>query len=271
MHLLHKCLLLFLLILPLRWHCLQADEMSQEEGIRKKCPSVNAHQLYIGPEFYYIQRSRKGGTRQSGGLYAGKIGYDYIKRYRFYVGAEALYGQGTLEGHSGAGNKLKSFFTDMYAEGRVGYTLQQKEGYRFSLTPFIGGGYAEEKNNFIKPSPLTVHFRTYFTYAVGGFLSQMSWNRCFDIGVNFKVKYMIDARSKVSHDPEVENVKMLVKNEMHYRIELPLTYHYGECFWLSLVPFYEYRHYGNQPNYPFDFLETRLKLYGATLKLMYCL
>lgn len=38
---------------------------------------------------------------------------------------------------------------------------------------------------------------------------------------------------------------------------------------VGLVPFYEYRFYGHRANFPFDFLETKLKLYGATLKLHY--
>ena len=51
----------------------------------------------------------------------------------------------------------------------------------------------------------------------------------------------------------------------------------GDIFLLLAMPlpcgqhgsFFEYRSYGHQVNFPFDFLELKLKLSGATLKLEY--
>lgn len=256
---------------PIFGLCLSETESNacciEEIKCVKRCP----HRIYVGPEAYYLRRDREGGTRQEGGVYGARAGYDYIKRYCFYVGGEAAYGRGRLHGHSGTGHRLKSTFIDASIEGRVGYTFQQKEGCRFAFTPFVGGGYIVEKNNFIHPTPITVHFRTECSYVTAGFLSSMTCSPCFDIGINFKAKYMIDARNQVSHDADSDVHKMLIKNEMHYRVDLPLTYYLCSDFALSLVPFYEYRHYGNQANFPFDFLDTQLNMYGVTLKLTGCL
>lgn len=249
------------------WNWPWNNDCSDDECVT---PERYFNRVYIGPEIYHACRTREGGTHQSGTVYGARCGYDYVKRFNFYVGGEALYGKGHLTGHSTKTKKIKSAFTDLMIEGRAGYTFQQKTGYRFSLTPFVGGGYAVEKNNFIHPTPLHVHFRTQYSYALAGFLSQMSWSPSLDIGINFKARYMIDAKNRVTHDPDFDNFDMLIKNEWHYRVELPITYYVNPKFLLALVPFYEYRHYGGQPNYPFDFLETKLCLYGATLRFVGC-
>ncbi len=230
-----------------------------------------ANQLYIGPEIYHVQRMRDGGAKQLGWVYGVRAGYEHIKRCKFYWGGDALYGKGTLSGRSASEDELKSKFIDKSIEGRFGYTFQRKTGYKFAFTPFIGIGYAEECNNFISPSPLRVHFKLRFSYGVVGFLSKMSWSPCLDIGVNFKAKFLYDAKNCVSHDPDIDGLRMLVKNQTHYRVELPMTYRKSENFFLSLVPFYEFRHYGGQVNFPFDFLETKLNIYGVTFKFLYCL
>jgi len=230
------------------------------------------HQFYIGPEIYHVHRNREGGTKQNGTIYGVRGGYDRIKRYHFYWGFDALYGKGTLDGKSGAGNKIKSTFTDTFAEGRFGYTFQQKCGYRLSLTPFGGVGYMSERNNFKRPSPIPAHFNIRSWYGVAGFLSQASPTDRFDIGINFKARFLYDPKCKVSHDPDSENSTQLINEKIHYRVELPLTYHYWECcdnFLISLVPFYEFRQYGKRVNYPFDFFGTKLNIYGATLKFIY--
>lgn len=239
-----------------------------EEVSNQCCPHSFVNQLYVGPEIYHVRRVREGGTKQSGWIFGFRAGYEHIKRFKFYWGGDVLYGKGTLEGHS-TGSKLRSRFIDKNIEGRFGYTFQQKVGYRLALTPFIGAGYGEECNNFVSPSPLKVHFKLRFNYAVAGFLSKMNLSPCLSLGFNFKARFLYDAKNHVAHDPEIDNFKMLVKNQMHYRLELPISYQRTEHFLLNLVPFYEFRHYGGQVNFPFDFLESKLNIYGATLKFLY--
>lgn len=227
------------------------------------------HHFYVEPEIYHVRRLREGGTKQSGWLFGAKIGYDHLKRYKFYWGGHLLYAAGRLSGHSGNDDKLKSNFTDFEVEGRFGYTFEQKNCWRLSFTPYIGYGYAVEKNNFIHPSPLHIHFKLYYSYFPIGFYFQMSPTDCFDIGLNFKAKYLFETKNKATNDPNHESSTMLVQNEMHYRVELPLTYHYNECFFASLIPFYEFRHYGFHSNFPFDFLDTKLRIYGLGVRLTY--
>ena len=233
--------------------------------------SWKRNQLFIGPEVYYARREREGGTHQSGPVIGVRAGYDHIKRYKFYWGGDLLYAWGRLDGKTADSTKIKSNFIDFDVEGRFGYTFQQKCGYQFSFTPYFGYGYAQERNNFIKPSPLLIHSNIFYTYFPVGFLSQMTLSPCWTVGINFKAKFLWDTKNKISHDPENDSLKMLVKNEIHYRVELPATYQYCENVLFSVVPFYEFRKYGNQANYPFNFLETKWNLYGVTLKLIYCL
>ncbi|MBA3721638.1 MAG: hypothetical protein H0W88_04480 [Parachlamydiaceae bacterium] len=227
------------------------------------------HIFYAGPEIYYVNRLREKGAKQKGWVYGGRVGYDRIKRNRIYWGLDAVYAGGRLHGHSSKGSELKSNFYDANIEGRIGYTFQQKRSCRIFVTPFLGGGYGEETNNFVHPSPLTIHTQIKYGYVCGGFLSGMSVGCDWFIGLNFKAKYLIDAKNKISHDSEFDDVTMRVKNEMQYRVELPVVYKWCYGFDFGVVPFYEYRHYGQQVNFPFDFIETKLNIYGATFKLIY--
>lgn len=231
-----------------------------------------ANHLFVGPEIYHVHRTREGGTSQKGPIFGVRVGYEHIKRFKFYWGADVLYGRGTIKGHSGSGFKLKSKFTDLMAEGRLGYTFQQKCGYQLAFTPYVGGGYAIEKNNFLEPSPLLVHFRINYWYIPFGFLSQMTIKQnLLYLGLNFKVRYVMDAKSRVSKDPEFGSTSGLIKERMQYRVEVPLTYGCHGQIDLSAVPFYEWRTYGKHAGFPFDFLETKLRIYGILLKFIYSL
>jgi hypothetical protein len=252
------------------------------------CCSLTANQWiktyaldpYIGPEIYYVNREKEGGAKQGGTLYGVRIGYDRVKRYKFYWGIDGLWAKGVLEGHrkrealqgETLKDHLKSDFTDINVEARLGYTFQSKSWRCASLTPFGGLGYFWEKNHYKHHSPLHVQFKNNFTYIVGGFLSQVFILPTWSAGFNFKVRYLLEAEQKVEGDPEYGNLTQHYEERLQYRAEVPVTHFYcwGGCpLAVSLVPFFEYRAYGHRANFPFDFLEVKLKLYGATLKFHY--
>lgn len=234
------------------------------------CSKIQGHLPYIGSDIYYVHRSRENGSKQSGPVAGVRVGYDYIKRYRPYFGIEGVWAQGTLTGHSGEGKRTKATFTDMYAEGRVGYTLQQKAGWQAFFTPFVGGGYLEEKTNFVSPSPSRYHNKLKFPYVTAGFLSGLTLMPRLDLGLSFKLRYMWEPKNCVTHDPKFDDSEQLIKNEkLQYRVELPFIYKWNKRFLISLGPFYEYRHYGSHANFPSNFFETTLQMYGGTLRLIY--
>src|ERR1700733_6863002 len=142
------------------------------------------HHLAIGPEVYYLSRTRKQGTHQDGWLCGGRLNYDYFGRYLFYFGCETAYANGNLKGHSGNGTKIKSNFSDFMIEGRVGYTFQSKSASCARFTPFIGYGQFIEWNNYVHPTPLRYHFRNTFSYVLLGALCKVFPNRCTSLGLN---------------------------------------------------------------------------------------
>lgn len=227
------------------------------------------HTISLGPEVYYAKRSRNGGTKQHGTPVGVRLTYDYIKRYCFYVGGQAFYGTGTLDGHTGSGSKIRSRLTDAQIEGSVGYTLQMKCSPYFAFTPYIGYGYFQEINKFTPPSPLIVKYTIQYNYLAFGFLSSVTINPCFTAGLNARFRSPWETHCKVTDDPDFENFRQKVGDRIQFRIELPLTYT-GDllCNWLqiSLVPFYERRLYGERENYPFDFFKTTFNIYGANLQ-----
>ncbi|WP_068470984.1 hypothetical protein [Candidatus Protochlamydia phocaeensis] len=232
---------------------------------------TGGNQVFVGPEIYHVKRTKEGGAAQHGYLYGVRVGYERVKRYKVYWGLDGLYATGSLKGKLD-GQHLKSNLTDINLEERVGYTFQAKCDWRPSLTPFIGIGYFWEKNNYKHPSDMQIHFHNRFSYIPVGFLSSVQFGPYFSMGVNFKARIILEGKNEVSNDPKFDDVTQNYEEKIHYRIELPFTYE--RCYWgkelgISLVPFYEYRQYGHRPNFPFDFLETKFKLYGVTLKFLY--
>lgn len=240
------------------------------------CAYSNERQLInylsVGPESYWVVRTKGGGTRQTGVLWGGRATYERLKRYGWYIGADILYASGTLDGKSGNDNKIRSRLTDTNVESRFGYTLQHKSNCGFSLTPFFGIGYFRETNNFSHPTPIPVHFRNTFSYIPIGFLSHMYVTPQFGMGLNFKVRYLYRHKVKATRDPEHDSLHLHYQEKLQYRIELPFTYDKCICnrLWrINLVPFYEYRNYGQMPTYPFDFIKTKFQIYGAYLQLTF--
>jgi hypothetical protein len=225
----------------------------------------------VGPEIYYMTREREGGARQSGTLYGVRLGYDHIQRYKLYSGVDALWATGIMDGHLHE-EKLRSRFTDINVEVRLGFTFQSKFWRAISFSPYTGIGYFWEKNNYQHPSPLTIHFSNTFSYVPIGFLSQIFLTPNLSLGLNFKVRILLEGEQHVTHDPKNKRMTQHYDERLQYRAELPTTYFFcwkDHPLAISLVPFFEYRHYGHRANFPFDFFDTKLKLYGATLKLLY--
>ena len=231
----------------------------------------SALEAYLGPEIYYVQREKEGGAEQSGTLYGVRAGYDHIHRYKVYWGIDALWAQGELNGKTQE-HRSRSIMTDINVEARLGYTFQSKCWHCASITPYTGLGYFWENNDFIHPSPLPIHFSNRFSYIPLGFLSQIFITHDWSLGLNFKMRYLIEGSVKASNDPDHDDSYQNYDERIQYRIELPVTTFHcwrSHSLGISFVPFYEYRSYGYRVNYPFDFLETKFNLYGATLKFLY--
>lgn len=226
----------------------------------------------IGPEFSYLKRKRAGGTRQHGFIYGVRASYDRLKRYHFYLGGTVDYSQGTLNGKSGNGNKLKSDWSEALIEGNLGYTLQYKYFPFWSLTPFVGYGYFRETNKFKNPTPLHLKFITQFPYVSYGFLSSLNITSFLNLGLNVRFRSPWNARCTIKDDPEFDTTKLLVGEVFQYRVEIPLAY-CRPLLWnmveFGIVPFYEYRCYEGRENFPFDFFKTAVRLYGANLQLIF--
>lgn len=234
----------------------------------RHCKSpFKGHRLLIGPEAYYVYRHREGGTKQRGWLGGGRFIYEHLRRYTFYWGIEGAIARGELRGSSGVGSKLKSSMRDRSIEARLGYTFQFKKGHRFALTPFIGSGYLIEENNFMHPTRLHLHFKIAYRFLTAGFLSSFYPCKQWKIGLNLKVRHLLDPECTITHDPEFESAQLKIGNDnLQYRVELPITYLYGKYSFVA-TPFYENRTYGGWMSFPFDFMKTRLYNYGATLQL----
>jgi hypothetical protein len=233
---------------------------------------MGGHFFTLAPEFSHLERTRKGGTKQDGWLVGAKFNYDHIKRYKIYWGVEALYSSGELRGKNREKDRIHSYFSNAWAEANIGYTLASKCAPYYSFTPYIGGGYFWDRNHFHRPSPLEVRFSTRFWYGSFGFLSHARVFRCFSAGLNARFKLPWEPKCTISGDPDHGKTSQQVGERLFFRIELPLVYTaplFCNALQIGLMPFYESRVFGGRENYPFDFFETKYRIYGIDLQFIY--
>lgn len=231
---------------------------------------INAdNYVWISPEVYNVHRTRQGGTRQNGWAGGVRLGYDRIKDWGFYWGADTSWAQGPLKGRSGGHDRIKSTLTDISVEGRAGFTFSHPCVPAVFFTPYAGYGYFQETNDFRAPSPVPAKFRIQYRYAAFGGILFKQFSAQWGAGVNFKCRWMIDGDCRVTNDPDFNSLTMKVEEKPQYRLELPVVYYPGCLPFFCLSPFYEYRQYGEHPNFPFDFMETKLQVLGISLKIIW--
>lgn len=228
--------------------------------------------ISVGPEVYHLKRVRAGGTQQRGWINGVRICFDRAQRCGWYLGGDFLYGSGQIKGHTLTGRPVVSELSDQIYEIRLGYTLQQQVNGSPFFIPFTGWGHFKEINDFFIPSPLPCTFTDTFSYVTVGFLSGVNFNSLLSIGVNLKLKFMQNGRSKVTNDPLFENVTLLMKDQINVRLDLPFALQPCNTFLemgFLLTPFFEYRHFGGREGYPFNFRDTKFYLYGVRFALTY--
>lgn len=229
---------------------------------------LHAHEISLGPEFNYVTRIRKGGTKQTGNLYGLRGIYDHIGRYLIYCGVEGAYSTGYLTGKTGGGQRIKSRFTQESIEGRLGYTFQSKDRNLISFTPFLGMGYFVELNHYVSPSEIKVHFDNKFAYAAAGVMLRGCITPNLRFGLNATARWNLNGKMKISHDPQYESCSLDYMQKMQGRVSLPIWYKkaWGTyCIELGINPFYEFRQYGQKSGVPFDFMDTKVKNWGIDL------
>lgn len=230
----------------------------------------DGYRFSLGPEFYHSHRKRAGGSWQEGYLYGGEARCDYVSPNRFYYCARGEIASGTMSGYSAGGSELQSDVTEEEIEGRIGFTFAPCWDHQPLLIPFVGYGYFCEKNNFVDPSPLPIHFRNSSKYVSWGFCAEVPLDCSLTFGANFIWKYFLDCRSRVTNDPFIEDFEIQAESETQFEFELPMTYQ--SCFEalsLKLVPFYKYRRYGGRESFPFDFIDTQFNIFGARFLFTY--
>ena len=222
--------------------------------------------VFIGPEIYYLRRTREGGSWQSGWLFGGRALYERRIPFGFYWAVDGYFAKGDITGKSSSGNKLKSNFTEVEIEGRLGFSLCFRICPKFSFTPYGGYGGFYCKNDFIHPSPLTCTFRDSFKYALGGIITSMRINDCLEASIDFKAKYMLEGQSDISHDPQNGHLSLKMNNEVQYELAIPINYTRcwrGRLLKITVAPFYRFRHFGGMLNFPYDFIDTKFRSYGG--------
>ena len=184
----------------------------------------NNHRLYIGPSASWYNIEYVTDQDQSGPMYGGIIGYDYLKNDMIYAGAQFNYLAGKLVGSFG-----NDFTQELWTEGRLGYRFSLGSEKKASFTPFTGYGYFV----FLQDLDPGV-FRYRFMYVPIGFRATCEAADFLEIGINamggipFSSKWSVD-------ETLTGNTRIIAYVEVPFRFYLtPQT----KRFDLSIVPYW---------------------------------
>lgn len=228
------------------------------------------HRLFIGPEVYYSKRTKEGGAHQDGWLYGGHGTFERRKHGGLYYAIDGYYATGDMKGKTAAGKTLKSEITDREIEGRLGYSLCIKSWKKLNIIPYGTYGDFYCTNDFKKPSPLPCTYHEHYQYAGGGLDVSFFPAPCLECGVNAAAKYMLNGKCKIKDDPDYDDLNLIIESKLQYEIDLNFRYF---TVWKNkpinalFTPFYRYRHFGGRMNWPFDYIDTKFKNYGARILL----
>ncbi|MGA8163880.1 MAG: hypothetical protein WB791_02510 [Waddliaceae bacterium] len=231
------------------------------------------HKGFIGPEIYHMKRTKKGGSRQTGWLYGGRALYERLRRQGWYWALRGNYASGCLTGKTASGGHLNSRVAEAEIEGRGGYSFCCSPWKLSSLTPYAGYGYLYSKNRFLATSPLPCTFHNRLHYGTIGLLSLVCFTDNLEAGFDLQAKFTVEGKSIVTDDPDYDTVTLFMKNKTQYEVNIPVRYRtcWQNCaIVVSLIPFYRFRRYGSQGNYPFNFIDTKFHLYGGKCLIHLC-
>lgn len=232
--------------------------------------SLGPHTFYVGPEFAHYQRKREGGSKQSGHLVGGHFRYDRISPCSFYWALDAHYDTGWASGKTASGSKIKSTLNEYEFEGRLGYSFFKPTISNLLIIPYATYSYFYGLNEFHKPSPVRCKLHDHLNLAGGGLWVSFCLTDCCRVGIDFTGKYIVSGKNRITDDPDYDDVKLAIESKWQYEIEVPIEFSIpccDRCLEFRFVPFYSFRHLGGKPNYPFDYIETKYKIYGAQFML----
>ena len=250
--------LLFLLLLPIE--------------IFGSCVLFKGSQLALGPEAYYIDRRKEGGTRQDGVLFGIRGKVDRILPCAFYLGAEGAFATGISKGHTGGGASIRSRMSDYQYEGRIGYTFPWTFGVCGTITPYFVYGQYVGMNDFLDPSPITLRYRNSYRYGGGGMITKFEIGSCLTAGFQWSITTSLNPHSTITEDPIEDDQTLIMEEKVQYAFEVPVQYKRCMCggiFEVGITPFIRLRHYGGRENFPTDFFTTKFYIYGSRLDLSY--
>lgn len=236
------------------------------------CSIFKGAQFTLGPEGYYSDRKKDGGTRQDGMLWGIRGRLDRISPCTVYLGAEGAFATGISKGHTGGGASIRSRMSDYQYEGRLGYTFPWTFGLCGTITPYLVYGQFVGVNDFLDPSPMTLRYRNSFRYGGAGIITKFQIGACLTAGFQASITPSSHPRSSISEDPFEDDITLIIEEKVQYVFEAPIQYKRCLCagiFQAGITPFIRLRHYGGRENFPTDFFSTKFYIYGSRLDLSF--
>lgn len=199
-------------------------------------------QIYAGPlvQHLNLQVDREQsqlfphrGLKLNGTLWGFYGGIEYDDCSGLWATFDALWSTGRITGRGS-----RRVIHEQEFEEKLGWNFFTECGFfaGLEITPFAGLGYRNVvQNHSEKSSSLKLRYRIF--YIPIGFLLNWNYNECLSLGFTFKYTPQVDSTIQISKN---RGSRIRLKTKQGFNVELPMTYHFDDCFSLSVIPFWKY-------------------------------
>lgn len=210
--------------------------------------------VFIGPEYNYRWWHFNSGIILKQNMWGGSLGIEYFRPCSIYSRLIGTYQAGNTVSHTWVDHEY-------FAEANLGYTIPIDACKAFTVTPFFGFGYFNDRENLNAAAPYHVNY----CYVPFGALLNWDINCDWSLGIRGQADVMVSRNIKLGA------VGGTMGKRTNWRVELPVSYNFTQCFDATLIPFYQY-----DPNtnyvFPVGFQSSdwgRIQSTGARLEIGY--
>lgn len=189
--------------------------------------------IYLGPQVAHLDLSNKSADLPGfvgadpdldlDGVLGGIIGnYEYRKFRSLYVG---IYSSWIAARVTNGGNPSR-YIHDVEAEGRFGYNYMALQGYRLTVTPYLGFGFnwIYQKRSSSNTTP-EILFEYYNYYLPVGLILDYLVYTWLHVGFHFKWMAQLDPTLKIDL---LDGARFVLRKEQtSFFAELPFSFRFG--------------------------------------------
>jgi len=215
-----------------------AEEKNEQSATEKVW--AGASRVFAGAGFNFTEMDGddNSSNKLEGWFWAGRTGFQYTEREDVFGTAEVTWNGGSVTEKDNGSVNFRGYAHTYGAKGRLGYMWGFGDNNEFGFAPYFGFGYGGSSMNVHDETVVSGKFSSRFWYAPIGVY--FDWIACedFSVGLFAEAQLAFGYRFWESITGQ-SDVTVSGKNEVNWKVELPITYQITKIWDLQFTPFWQ--------------------------------